>query len=401
MPPNFDKWRFYVLKLKQVLIDKGVSLRQLAQKMNVSPATVSQLINHNQRVKQWVEFEKNLSSALQSLGIIEPLASLLEMEGTGESLATEPVPSAPKTTDEIKDEIMLLAKQALFPATKKHFSLFRDPFAEDVRSADDVFSSADVRYVREALFQTAKHGGFMAVVGESGAGKSTLRRDLIDRINQENAPITVIEPYIIAMEDNDVKGKTLKAAHIAEAIISTLSPLESVKRSPEARFRQLHKVLKESVKSGYSNVLIIEEAHALPIPTLKHLKRFFELEDGFKKLLSIVLIGQPELKIKLSERNTEVREVVQRCEIVELAPLDAELERYVEHKLERVGKKLSDIFEEDAFVAVRQRLTAVGRNKTSQSLLYPLAVGNLLTAAMNLAESLGIPKVDGQVVMNV
>ncbi|WGE83694.1 AAA family ATPase [Actinobacillus equuli] len=390
-----------MLKLKQVLIDKGVILRQLAQKMNVSPATVSQLINHNQRVKQWVEFEKNLSSALQSLGIIEPLASLLEMEGTGESLATEPVPSAPKTTDEIKDEIMLLAKQALFPATKKHFSLFRDPFAEDVRSADDVFSSADVRYVREALFQTAKHGGFMAVVGESGAGKSTLRRDLIDRINQENAPITVIEPYIIAMEDNDVKGKTLKAAHIAEAIISTLSPLESVKRSPEARFRQLHKVLKESVKSGYSNVLIIEEAHALPIPTLKHLKRFFELEDGFKKLLSIVLIGQPELKIKLSERNTEVREVVQRCEIVELAPLDAELERYVEHKLERVGKKLSDIFEEDAFVAVRQRLTAVGRNKTSQSLLYPLAVGNLLTAAMNLAESLGIPKVNGQVVMNV
>ncbi|AKO37044.1 transposase [[Haemophilus] ducreyi] len=390
-----------MLKLKQVLIDKGVSLRQLAQQMNVSPATVSQLINHNQRVKQWVEFEKNLGSALQSLGIIEPLASLLEMEGTGESLATEPVPSAPKTTDEIKDEIMLLAKQALFPATKKHFGLFRDPFAEDVRSADDVFSSADVRYVREALFQTAKHGGFMAVVGESGAGKSTLRRDLIDRINQENAPITVIEPYIIAMEDNDVKGKTLKAAHIAEAIISTLSPLESVKRSPEARFRQLHKVLKESVKSGYSNVLIIEEAHALPIPTLKHLKRFFELEDGFKKLLSIVLIGQPELKIKLSERNTEVREVVQRCEIVELAPLDAELERYVEHKLERVGKKLSDIFEEDAFVAVRQRLTAVGRNKTSQSLLYPLAVGNLLTAAMNLAESLGIPKVNGQVVMNV
>lgn len=390
-----------MLKLKQVLIDKGVSLRQLAQMMKVSPATVSQLVNHNQRVKQWADFEENLSKALQCVGIFEPLATLLEVETTGESLATEPVVSVPKTTDEIKDEIMLLAKQALFPATKKHFGLFRDPFAEDIRSAEDVFTSADVRYVREALFQTAKHGGFMAVVGESGAGKSTLRRDLIDRINQENAPIQVIEPYIIAMEDNDVKGKTLKAAHIAESIITTLAPLENVKRSPEARFRQLHRVLKESVKSGYSNVLIIEEAHALPIPTLKHLKRFFELEDGFKKLLSIVLVGQPELKLKLSERNTEVREVVQRCEIVELAPLDAELERFVEHKLERVGKQVSDIFEEDAFLAVRQRLVAVNRQKQSTSLLYPLAVGNLLTAAMNLAESLGIPKVNGQVVMNV
>ncbi|MFK5213079.1 ExeA family protein, partial [Glaesserella parasuis] len=345
--------------------------------------------------------EENLIAALQEFGINQPLATLLEKEATGESLATEPAASVPKTKQEIKDDIMLLAKQALFPATKKHFGLFRDPFAEDIRSAEDVFTSADVRYVREALFQTAKHGGFMAVVGESGAGKSTLRRDLLDRINQENAPIIAIEPYIIAMEDNDLKGKTLKASHIAEAIITTLAPLESVKRSPEARFRQLHRVLKESSRSGYSHVLIIEEAHSLPVPTLKHLKRFFELEDGFKKLLSIVLVGQPELKLKLSERNTEVREVVQRCEIVELAPLDAELERFVEHKLERVGKKVSDIFEEDAFLAVRQRLTSTNRNKTTTSLLYPLAVGNLLTAAMNLAESLGIPKVNGRVVMNV
>ena len=51
------------------------------------------------------------------------------------------------------------------------------------------------------------------------AGKSTLRRDLIERINHDGLPVIVIEPYIIAMEDNDLKGKTLKAAHIAESII--------------------------------------------------------------------------------------------------------------------------------------------------------------------------------------
>ncbi|MDG6255932.1 helix-turn-helix domain-containing protein, partial [Glaesserella parasuis] len=122
-----------MLKLKQVLIDKSVSLRQLAQKMNVSPATVSQLVNHNQRVKQqWAEFETNLARNLTALGITEPLRDLLKDEATGESLATEPAASAPKSKQEIKDEIMLLAKQALFPATKKHFGLFRDPFAEDI-----------------------------------------------------------------------------------------------------------------------------------------------------------------------------------------------------------------------------------------------------------------------------
>jgi type II secretory pathway predicted ATPase ExeA len=141
---------------------------------------------------------------------------------------------------------MLLKKQVLFPATKKAFGLFRDPFADEaMQGADDVFTTPDIRYVREALFQTARHGGFLAVIGESGAGKSTLRRDLIERVNRENAPVIVIEPYIIAMEDNDVKGKTLKAA-IAEAIISTIAPLESIKRSQDARFRQLHRVLKDS-----------------------------------------------------------------------------------------------------------------------------------------------------------
>lgn len=391
-----------MLKLKQVLIDKGISQRQLALKMDVSPTTLSKLIMHNYwSVGDIEKFKQKLTACLLDLGITQSIDELLKVETTAESLATEAVVSAPKTPEEIKEDIMLLAKQALFPATKRHFLLTQDPFSVDIRSSDEVFATPDIRYVREALFQTAKFGGFMAVVGESGAGKSTLRRDLLERINAENAPIQVIEPYIIAMEDNDLKGKTLKASHIAEAIIATLAPLENIKRSPEARFRQLHRVLKESAKSGYSNVLIIEEAHSLPIPTLKHLKRFFELEDGFKKLLSIVLVGQPELKLKLSERNTEVREVVQRCEIVELMPLDAELENYVAHRLQRVGKKVSDIFEEDTFLAVRQRLTATNRNKSTTSLLYPLAVGNLLTAAMNMAESLGIPKVNAEVVMNV
>lgn len=117
-----------MLKLKQVLIDKGVSLRQLAQMMNVSPATISQLINHNQRVREWAAFEKSLIASLQKIGINQPLATLLEKEATGESLATEPAASALKTKREIKDEIMLLAKQALFPATKKHFLLPIDPF---------------------------------------------------------------------------------------------------------------------------------------------------------------------------------------------------------------------------------------------------------------------------------
>lgn len=391
-----------MIKLKQVLAQHRVSQRKLAGLLAVSPAVITNLVNHGQLIKTDTEqFKTNLSAVLVELGISTALPELLTEVCTTEAMSVK-TSQHDKSNQTIEDETMLLAKQALFPATKKHFSLFTNPFTDEVRSADEVFTSPDVRYVREALFQTAKFGGFMAVVGESGAGKSTLRRDLIDRINNENLPIIVIEPYIIAMEDNDKKGKTLKAAHIAEAVISTLAPLERMKQSPEARFRQLHRVLKDSSRAGNQHVLIIEEAHSLPVPTLKHLKRFFELEDGFKKLLSIVLVGQPELKLKLSERNFEVREVVQRCEVVELAPLDSCLEQYVEWRLKALGRKSDDIFDRDALDTVRERLILTNaHNKAQTSLLYPLAVGNLLTSAMNLAAELGLPKVTADVVKGV
>ena len=298
---------------------------------------------------------------------------------------------------------MLMSKQGLFPETKKHFQLMVNPF-DGVRSHEDVFLSSEIRYVREAVYHTARHGGFMAVVGESGSGKSTLRRDLIDRIGRENRAVIIMEPYVLGMEDNDKTGKTLKALHIAEAIKAAVAPSEPLMSSPEARFRQLHKVLRESCQVGNAHCLIIEEAHALPIPTIKHLKRFIELEDGFSKLLSIVLLGQPELKRKLSPTNPQVREVVQRCEVVELKPMNGSLPDYVEHCFTRVNADVSKIITPDAIEAIRAKLTGPSSRSganDSLSLVYPLSVGNLITAAMNLAADIGAPQVTADIIAQV
>ena len=46
-----------------------------------------------------------------------------------------------------------------------------DPFNNDIAESGDVFVSPDIRYVRETLWQHAKHGGLLALVGESGSGK--------------------------------------------------------------------------------------------------------------------------------------------------------------------------------------------------------------------------------------
>lgn len=392
-----------MLNLKRILDSLGLQQKALANHLELSPAAVAQIVNHNHWPKRppQEELKQKIREFLRTNNASdEAIETAFEEWAQPSGSSTEPQDQTHKNDLEVE---MLLRKQVLSPAARRHFGLVRDPFSE-VRTADDVYASPDIRYVREALYQTARHGGFMAVIGESGAGKSTLRRDLIDRVTQDGQPIIVIEPYVIGMEDNDIKGKTLKAAHIAEAIMAAVAPREPVKRSPEARFRQVHQALRESSRAGNAHVLVIEEAHRIPLPTLKHLKGFFELEDGFKKLLSIVLIGQPELAQKLDERNPAVREVVQRCEVVTLQPLGEHLAPYLKQRFERMaGRPLAEILDESAIEALRAKLSGAPQRhgRPAYSVLYPLAVHNVVTAAMNMAAELGMPRVSADLVREV
>ena len=383
--------------LRHILQDQNISIAAVANAVQCSRPMMSQIINHGQWPKKNADdLRTRISRFLQQKGADIP-ASLLQPQDTAPAL--NPV------DNERKDDDMLLRNANLTQAAKQHFGLPRSPFVDEIKDASDVFATPDIKYVREGMLQTALYGGFIAVVGESGAGKTTLREDLSDRLARENRPVIMIEPYVLAMEDNDIKGKTLKSSHIAEAILESVAPGTNPKRSPEARFRQVHRALQESAKAGNKHVLIIEEAHGMPIPTLKHLKRFFELKNGFERLLGIILIGQTELAQKLSENNPHVREVVQRCELLTLQPLeDGRLAQYLKFKFARVGKDIQDVLDESAIEAIAERLTVRTRSRVgieTSILLYPLAVNNLVSAAMNEAASLLQERVTGDTVRGV
>lgn len=320
------------------------------------------------------------------------------------SYLAEAVPEVPVTeiaTETPKEDSMLLQNEALTQTARDHFKLARNPFVDDVQSSADVFQTPSVRYVRNTLMDCANHHGFVAIVGESGSGKSTLAEDLEERIRTEGKDVLVIRPYVLAMEANDQKGKTLKASHIAEAIAYALDPQLKVKSSPQARFAQVHELLKASRRAGRRHLLVIEEAHCLPTATLKHLKRFLELKDGMQRLIGVALIGQPELRERLGSQNAEVREVMQRCEVVELEPLDADLEGYLAHKFARFDLKLADVLAPDACDAIRARLIHMprgGKPSDARSQCHPLVVNNLVCRAMNAAARAGWPQVDAQVI---
>ena len=396
----------------------ALSQRDLARESGQSLAAINAIVSRGEWPKRrTAAVRASVVDALRNAG-----ATTAELREVSQGEPKEKAPSAPtpeaccdadapqllSTPAEVnqnpteKEEGMLLQNTPITPQALKHFKLPRSPFVDDVQSRDDVYQSPAVRYARAALLDVAQNHGFFAMVAESGAGKTTLAEELEQRLIDEGKDIVIIKPYVLAMEATDTKGKTLRATHIAEAIAYALDPQLKIKRSPQARFAQLHQLLRDSRRAGRRHLLLIEEAHCLPLATLKHLKRFLELKDGMQRVIGVALIAQPELRNVLHSQNPEVREVMQRCEVVELPPLDNDLEGYIAHKFARFDLRPEAVFEPDAFNALRARLIRTPRGAKggdgAVSTCYPLAVHNLVARAMNAAAAAGYPKVDAAVV---
>ena len=390
------------MNLSLILTQHRIAQSALAAGAGLSRSVASRAVAHGLWPIRDPEAPVRVVDFLVSKGV-DRKAALQAVDAQNEvaSAVLQHPEAVPEANELLEEESMLLRSENLTPAARKAFSLMRSPFFDDVRTRDDVFASPATRYVRAGLLDAAMNHGFVAIVGESGAGKSTLVEELEERIIAEGRSVVIIRPYVLAMEDNDTKGRTLKSGQIAEAIIRTLDPSGSPKRTPEARFRQVHELLINSRRAGYSHLVVIEEAHCLPTPTLKHLKRFLELKQGLSRLLGVCLVGQPELKNRLAEQKADVREVVQRCELIELPPLDNDLEAYIAHKFARAGAKAEDVLAADAYDAIRARLIRMprgGKASDAVSLCHPLVVNNLVTRAMNAAAAAGWPKVDAQVI---
>lgn len=383
--------------VKALFEETELGQREAAARLGVSPALVNQLLNRGTLPKTgWAGLKKGLASLLEERGA---QAALVDYAlGKLEQLAGDEDTPAGDTAE--SEEPMILKKQTLTMKARQAFNMVRNPFTPP-REAEDVYLSPEIRYVRDTMFDVATNGGFLAVVGESGSGKSTLREELVDLINAENGKTIIVEPYVLTMAEKESNGKPMLARHITEAVMSAVAPGESIPSSPEKQSQKLHRLLRSAYAAGTHYCVIIEEAHDLNRHTLKSLKRFLELKEGRHPLLSIILIGQTELGEKLNPADPWMREVVQRCDVLHIAPIE-DVAGFLRFRFARAGIDFGKIFTEDGVDAIKESLTvAQDRSGNGVYMGYPLMIANMTIAALNLAASAGEKQVTADVVRMV
>jgi general secretion pathway protein A len=175
------------------------------------------------------------------------------------------------------------------------------------------------------LFGVDAGGGFVLLTGEIGAGKTTVCRCFLEQVPPNCNVAYIFNPRLTAVE--------LLRTICEEFRLPAPAGDSSVKDLVDA----LNAHLLAAHAAGRNNVLIIDEAQNLSLSVLEQLRLLTNLETSERKLLQIILIGQPELRDMLAR--PELEQLAQR--IIARYHLDAlsarETGAYISHRLAVAG----------------------------------------------------------------
>jgi general secretion pathway protein A len=207
----------------------------------------------------------------------------------------------------------------------EYYGLTEPPFNITPNPRFLFYSAKHREAFNHLLYGIRERKGFVQLTGEVGAGKTTLCRALLDQLGKNFSTALILNPALdpdqliksIAMEFGlNVKG---------------LDRLECI--------AEINHFLLEQMAQSRETVLIIDEAQDLTDGLLEQVRLLSNLETDDRKLLQIVLMGQPELRDRLNHHN--LRQLRQRITVrYHLRPLKYnEVGQYVQHRLSISGGK--------------------------------------------------------------
>ena len=214
-----------------------------------------------------------------------------------------------------------------------YFGLSQEPFsiAPDPRFL--FMSEMHREALAHLLYGLGGGGGFVLLTGEIGAGKTTVCRAFLEQLPAHCAVAYIFNPRLTAVE---LLQAVCDEFGIATPAGATHEP--SLKQLVDA----LNAFLLQAHAQGRQGVLIIDEAQSLSADVLEQLRLLTNLETAERKLLQIVLIGQPELRTMLAR--PELEQLAQRVIArYHLPALDmAQTTQYVQHRWAVAGARRAD-----------------------------------------------------------
>jgi type II secretory pathway predicted ATPase ExeA/nucleoid-associated protein YgaU len=252
-----------------------------------------------------------------------------------------------------------------------HFHLSDEPFAITSDPRFLWLSPHHEEAFAHLLYAIQQRKGFAVLTGDIGTGKTTLINSALDRL-----------------------GDTVRTAVIYNASLDTDELLHYIfhdfgmaarKRSRSEAVIELNDWLIEQAEADINTVIVVDEAQNLSSRTLEDLRLLSNMETARRKLLQILLVGQPELNEKLAR--PELAQLQQRIAIrYHLRPFQgSETREYVRHRFRIVGGDPSLVFSTDALDLLHSAAHGV-----------PRVINQICDTALLKAYSHGRTQIDGE-----
>ncbi len=212
----------------------------------------------------------------------------------------------------------------------EYYGLTEPPFTITPNPRFLFFSGKHREALNHLLFGIREQKGFVQLTGEVGAGKTTLCRALLEQLGENFSTALILNPIL----DADLLMKAVATEFGLE--VKGMDWLDMVSVINNFLLRQM--------ADGRETVLIIDEAQDLTNELLEQVRLLSNLETDERKLLQIVLMGQPELRDRLNDHG--LRQLRQRITVrYHLKPLKQfEVAQYVQHRLQVSGSKGAPYF---------------------------------------------------------
>lgn len=221
-----------------------------------------------------------------------------------------------------------------------HFGLRELPF-NLTPDTSFFFACSNYQEALNTLLVAARTGeGFIKITGEVGSGKTLLCRKFMASLGESFVTAYVPNPYLSPRGLLSALAEDLRVEVDRDAEVHHL--LKGITRG-----------LMEHARHGRRVVVCMDEAQAMPLETLEALRLLTNLETQKRKLIQVVLFGQPELDANL--RQDSVRQLRQRITFqYRLGGLHRdEIDHYLNHRLKVAGYQGDRLFERRAVGLVR------------------------------------------------